>query len=268
MLSAGATKESSWVCDTKNIQNLNRKQHKLKSFFFWVRKSPCLGIYLADLRMYQIWLKIWKLSVLLMLLKGKRTSDGYNDDSKCFMIVNKNATSKLTHLRNTSLRHAAALLNYLIVSSQNISFPPPDKFHSIFKNLYGQLSSCQRLWKLFSFVFHTFQKIFCFGLCAFKGRTEILTKALFMSVFNCWLTTLFLHAGRRCWIISLARRSRQWNWTPLPQSQITANLKGLLLKDYWVSENKARKKNIFFSHSNSDPWTQDSYFYRPHQHVI
>lgn len=39
------------------------------------------------------------------------------------------------------------------------------------------------------------QKMFCFGLCAFKGRTGILTKALFMSVFNCWLTAFF----SACW---------------------------------------------------------------------
>lgn len=53
--SAGATKESSWVCDTKNIHNLKRKQHRLKTLFFWVRKSPCLGIYLAELRIKSDW---------------------------------------------------------------------------------------------------------------------------------------------------------------------------------------------------------------------
>lgn len=79
---------------------------------------------------------------------------------------------------------------------------------------------------------------------------------------------------KACWIGALAGRSRQRNWTPLPQSQISADLKGFLWKEYWVSESEARKeKNSFFSsflvliatESESDPWTQDSYFYRPHQ---
>lgn len=110
----------------------------------------------------------------------------------------------------------------------------------------GSFLAAKGCWSVSVLFFAHCQKIFCFGLCAFKGRTEILAKALFMSVFNCWLTTLFLHAGGSCWIIALAGRSRQWNWIPPPQSQITANLKGLLLKDYWVSESQARKKNGFF----------------------
>lgn len=135
-----------------------------------------------------------------MLFKGKFTQDEYNDDSKCFVIVNKSTTNKLTHPKNTFLRHTAALLNYLTVKSQIQAFLHLTKTVPFLRLYMGSFLAAKGC-RSFSVLFFTHcRKIFCFGLCAFKGRTEILTKALFMLVFNCWLTTLFLHAGGSCWL--------------------------------------------------------------------
>lgn len=142
-------------------------------------------------------MKIWKLfSILLMPLKGKLIQDECNDDCKCFVNVDKNATNQLTQLRNTFLRHTAALLG---CPDGQIS---ADKLFCTWwralnsKILYGQLSSCERLLKHFSFIFHTLSKDFFVLACVLSESTiEIFTKALFMSVFNCWLTALLLLAG-------------------------------------------------------------------------
>lgn len=176
-----------------------------------------------------------------MPLKGKLTQDEYNDDSKCFVIVNKKNQET-----DASKTHNCWTTWWLNLRAQ--AFFHLTKTIQFLKLYMGSFLAAKVCWSVSVLFFTHCQKIFCFGVCAFKGRTEILTKALFMSVFNCWLTTLFLHAGGSCWIIALAGRSWQWNCTPLPQSQITAHLKGLLLKDYWVSESQAGKKNIFFQY--------------------
>lgn len=106
----------------------------------------------------------------------RETQEEYNDDCKCFMTVNKNATNQLTQLRNAFLRHTAARLGCLMVKSQNTSFPPPDKEHSILKSLYGQLSSCERLLNRFSFVFHTLSKDFLFWLVCFQRHNRNIYK--------------------------------------------------------------------------------------------
>lgn len=203
---------------------------------------------MAELTIYQIWQKVWKLlSVLLMPLKGKLAQDEYNDDCKRFMNVNKNSTNQLTQLRNAFLRHTAALLGCLMVKSQNTSFPLPDKEHSILKSLYGQLSSCERLLKHFSFVFHTLWKRFFVLACVLsKAQQKYLQRHYSCQYLTVDWQLFFCMLVKACWSIALAGRSQQWNWTPFPQSQISANLKGLLLKECWVSKNQARKENNSF----------------------
>jgi len=63
-----------------------------------------------------------------------------------------------------------------MVKSQRTSFRPPDKEHSILKSLYSQLSSCERLLKLFSFVFHTLSKDFLFWLVCFQRYNRSIYK--------------------------------------------------------------------------------------------
>lgn len=198
-----------------------------------------MGLHLSESAMYQVWIKLWKLLGVLLISPKREMNTMVM--AKHFRNVNKNATDQFTQLGNTFWTHIASLLGCLMVRALNTSSAPAEKEH--LKGLHSRLSSQGKLLKHFSSVFCTLSKDFFVLPRVFskaeqkylQSSTRVVIWPLTDTSSTCWRKL----AELQLWLEGADSENEH-----LPLSfqylPLSANQKGLLLKEHWIWESQAK----------------------------